>query len=325
MPVFDEVERTPVTVHREIENNGQIISLDLGKQMPSSRIAAILKLTNKTGKNLRLALVPSCNCTHLSLDTLEISPDGTRDVTFDMLVPKLGVQNAGIRLRDDQNDFSCVIYIKTEASQPVALTKGRYLVKSNEATPLEVRIVTDGEGTQIAELEIASVSHWGLQRVSTDPEGWTLFIKKMRPLPKGVHDEHLSLNCLVEKDGKRTSIPLDLHIEFSDVFRLGPSQVIPKLVDGRVLFTVFAIGANVQNPAESKLYLKGKDSATGTEVRLDSTQIRKAAIVLTGSMERQEFDRVQQNLQPENLILELHLGSMSSTTRLQTGLLGELP
>jgi hypothetical protein len=116
---------------------------------------------------------------------------------------------------------------------------------------------------------------------------------------------------------ERAIIPLELRIEFSDRFRLGPSFVIPKLLDDKVAFTIFATGASIHSVGPPMLVLKGRDGVASTEVRLNSSKTRNESLILTGSLEKEEFARAIEILGSENACLELSLGSMSNLTKVK--------
>lgn len=312
-----EVEGRQVEIRHDVENDGQVFLLDLGKCLPNSRINAILHLKNKIGKDLTLGLKPSCGCTHLSTKTLVIPVNGDESIRFDMLVPMAGTKRANIRCRDDISAFEFTVNLQVEASEPVKFAKKRYIVASDEREPIEVRLSTNGDGVEITQVELGAGSSWVIQKTLVDATGWSLYLKSKLPISEGTHEEYVNLNCTVVDKGERAIIPLDLRIEFSDRFRLGPSFVVPKFLDDKVTFTVFATGAGVRSAGSPRLVLKGQDGTAITELRLDSPKTRNESLILTGSLEKKDFDRAIGVLGSDKACLELSFGKMSNLTKLK--------
>ena len=320
-----EIEGRQVEIRHDFENDGQIFLLDLGKCLPNSRINAIVHLKNKTGKDLTLGLKPSCGCTHLSIKTLVIPVNGDESIRFDMLVPMAGTKRANIRCRDDKNTFEFTVNLQVEASEPVKFAKKRYVVASDEREPIEVRLATNGDGVEIAQAELAPGSRWVVQKTSAEASGLSLFLKPKVPISEEIHEEYVNLNCTVVDKGERAVIPLELRIEFSDRFRLGPSFVVPKFLDDKVMFTVFATGVGIRSAGSPRLVLKGQDGTAITELRLDSPKTRNESLILTGSLEKKEFDRAIGVLGSDIAFLELSFGKMSSLTNLRIAPVGNTP
>jgi hypothetical protein len=320
-----DIEGRQVEIRHDVENDGQIFLLDLGKRLPNSRINAILHLKNKTGKDLTLGLKPSCGCTHLSIKTLVIPVNGDESIRFDMLVPMAGTKRANIRCRDDKNTFEFTVNLQVEASEPVKFAKKRYVVASDESEPIEVRLATNGDGVEIAQAELTLGSRWLVQKTLADATGWSLFLKSKVPISEETHEEYVNLNCTVVDKGERSTIPLELRIEFSDRFRLGPSFVVPKFLDDKVTFTVFATGVGIRSAGSPRLVLKGQDGTAITELRLDSPKTRNESLILTGSLEKKEFDKAIGVLGSDKACLELSFGKMSNLTKLKVDIAENRP
>ena len=320
-----ETEGRQVEIRHDVENDGQIFLLDLGKGLPNSRINAILHLKNKTGKDLTLGLKPSCGCTHLSIKTLVIPVNREESIRFDMLVPMAGTKRANIRCRDDKSVFEFIVNLQVEASEPVKFSKSRYVVASDEREPFEVRLATNGNGVEIAHAQLEPGSRWLIQNTLVDATGWSLFLKSNMPISEGTYEEYVSLNCTVVDKGERAIIPLELRIEFSDRFRLGPSFVVPKFSDDKVTFTVLATGVGIRSAGPARFVFKGQDGIAITELRLDSLKTRNQILILTGSLEKKEFDRAIGVLGSDNAFLELSFGKMSSLTNLRIASVGNTP
>jgi hypothetical protein len=319
-----EVEGRQVEIRHDVENDGQVILLDLGKCLPNSRINAIVHLKNKTGKDLTLGLKPSCGCTHLSIKTLVIPVNGDESIRFDMLVPMAGTKRANIRCRDDKNTFEFTVNLQVEASEPVKFAKKRYVVASDEREPIEVRLATNGDGVEIAQAELAPGSRWVVQKTSAEASGLSLFLKSKVHISDGTHEECVKLNCTVVDKGERAIIPLELRIEFSDRFRLGPSVVVPKVLDDKVTFTVLATGVGIRSAGPPRLVLIGQDGTAITELCLDSPKTRNDSLILTGSVEKKEFDRTIGVLGSDKAFLELSFG-VSSLPKLRLASVGNAP
>lgn len=316
---FDENELPVrrIEVSHDIEKDGQVIVFDLGKQMPSSRINAVLNLTNKTGAELKLGLKPSCNCTHLSVNRLNIPADNSEKIAFELVVPMAGVKQAFIDCRDEERNLGCAVDVKIEASVPLKFASDKIVTESNSELPLEVRILKGSGTLEIGEAVLAAGSRWRVQRVEADTKGWSLFLERVAQVEKGFHEEYLRLDCVVVDDERRISIPMDFRIEFSDRFRLGPSFVLPKLIADKVSFTIFATGASIRTQRPPKITLIGGNEAIELEVRLDGRRTRNGSLFLDLEMDKQEFEQLKERLGLDEVALELNLGGVTSRTKLK--------
>ncbi len=293
-----------------------LIEFNIGEHFPRSKVNAILKLQNKTGVDLKMSLSPSCNCTELSPSILDVLANQTVELKVAMATPPAGATTATITARDISNSLRFDIGLSIRAASVINNMVSSFSIESKGDREIEAVFGPTSDSWPITKILLPDDPHWYTKTVAVKDGTWRLGIIRREPPNESTHAENLTLNCLVAKgDGEQSLIPITLRINYTDKFKLGPSTVIPRRSDKRIIFTTYVLGVDKSEVSQLPVAWLSSNQIESLNLTCDSQKERGSGIVFGYSASIEDYLNFVSSSDELSIKLHVRIGDKVAETK----------